>query len=381
MKDEVFPQVTRHRLEALAGSRAVPERVREQAARLMDRLQSAVRVVLLGPAGAGKTQLLSALLGQPVVDAGGLPLVLSHEAAPRRAPQAQSRVRHASFAAPALHGLQFVDVPVPSQPDRQAAAVRWALARADIVIWCTGDFDASEASYWTGVPDHLKDHSFLVLTRAQSLIQSGEMDARLQALQEIARSEFHSLYPVETGEVAQMLAAGQPVTAEADAQSGVAGLRRALIGLAETGRHAWEDAALLLLDRFGAAEATAPACPAPAPEDPPAAPAAPPARGDDALAETLRYIDTRAAEMTPGEGDADAARLILDHCLETCETVASQLADAPPAGQDFPKFQDDIAGAADKMLLIAMEDGPGPAADAVTILLQIRRELEIRLAA
>lgn len=378
MKDDLFPQVTRHRLEALTQARGAPERVRDQAARLLDRLQSAVRVVLLGPAGVGKSQLLSALLAAPVDTAPGLPLVLSHEANAPDPAQGAARVRHASFAAPGLAGLQFLDIPIPQDTSRQASAVGWALARADIVIWCTQEFDASEASYWISVPDHLKDHSFLVLTKAQDLIDSGEIDARLLALQQIAQSEFHSLFPVETGAVADLIARGGTPGNALDEQSGIAALRRAVVALAETGRRAWEDAALVLLDRFGTqvvAEA----------DEPPVV-AAPKPRAKSETAEGpleggLRYIDTRAAELDLGSAGDEATREILDHCLETCETLAERLADMPGSGPDNQKFQDDIAGAADKMLLIAMEDGAGPAADAVTILLQLRRELETRLAA
>ena len=46
-----------------------------------------------------------------------------------------------------------------------------------------------------------------------------------------------------------------------------------------------------------------------------------------------------------------------------------------------PDVEELILDAADVILLMQSEDGEVPAADAVTLLLQLRRELEARLAA
>jgi len=44
-------------------------------------------------------------------------------------------------------------------------------------------------------------------------------------------------------------------------------------------------------------------------------------------------------------------------------------------------LQDDVMETADNILLLQLEGGAGPAADAVGILLQIRQEMEARIAA
>ncbi len=387
MKDDIFPQVTLHRLQALSESARVPTRAREQANRLLDRLQSAVRVVLLGPQGVGKSDLLRALVRENVEIDAEAPTVLRHVSRAEK-PLIGEGMRNAVFSDPALDILEFVDVPFPGEARRQAAVMGWALGQADVVIWCTQTFGAGEAPFWAGVPDQLKDHSFLVLTRARDLIQRGIIEDRLGALRQIAEEEFHSLFTVETAQVRACLERGEPVDSQMDGESGVAALRVALLNLAETGRSAWEDAAMLLLGRFNGT--LAPEMPQ---TDALAAPEAPlvPApqlvqqerqtAPDDPLANCLEYIQTRSAELSVADGSNDAARVILDHCLETCEQIAANLAGTTGKGSDFLKFQDDIALAADKMLLIAMEDGMGAAADSATILLQIRRELEIRQAA
>ncbi len=42
---------------------------------------------------------------------------------------------------------------------------------------------------------------------------------------------------------------------------------------------------------------------------------------------------------------------------------------------------DELAEAQDMMVLMQVEDGDGPAADAVTLLVQLRRDMEMQLAA
>lgn len=378
MKDDLFPEVTRHRLAALTQSATLPSRVREQANRLLDRLSSAVRVVVLGPDGVGKSDLVCALVGEALGRSEDRPLVARHTSCD--APEIEGP-QYSRFSDPALAGMEFVDVPFPADPRRQAALVGWALGQADVVIWCTQDFGAQEAPYWAGVPDQLKDHSFLVLTRARALMRRGEIDEAFSALKQVAEEEFHSLFVVETAPVRACLDRGAAVDAETDAQSGVAALRRALLELAQAGQRAWEDAALLLLDRFGrqAAEGTEVVTePAETPDAPPPKPA--PA-GETLWSEGLRLIDTRAADIAVKEGTAEEVRAVLDHCLETCEEVAELVSDAAGHGPDFLRFKDDVTLAADKMLLIAMEDGAAAAADSVTILLQLRREFELRQAA
>ena len=44
-------------------------------------------------------------------------------------------------------------------------------------------------------------------------------------------------------------------------------------------------------------------------------------------------------------------------------------------------FIDELAEASDMMVLMQVEEGDGPAADAVTLLLQLRRDMEMQLAA
>lgn len=381
MKDDLFPEMTRHRLAALAGSGALPERVREQANRLLERLDSAVRVVVLGPVGVGKSDLICALLGEAVARCGDVPLVIRHESCDAAEVDGP---RYARFRNPAMAAVEFVDVPFPADPRRQAATIGWALGQADVVVWCTRAFGPGEAPYWAGVPEQLKDHSFLVLTRARALMQSGEMDRAFATLRRVAEAEFHSLFVVETGQVRAALDRAAPVDDETDAQSGVAALRQAILDLAATGRRAWEDAALLLLDRFGRHGGRAKARAEPEPQPEVAAPTGADSSGEErssSLARGLRYIDACARDIDTGDGGRAAARLVLDHCLETCEAVAELIAASSGPGADHARFQDDVALAADKMLLIAMEDGPAAAADSVTILLQIRRELELRQAA
>ena len=74
MKDNHASDGVSNRLSRLVQSGVLPSRTREQAERLIERLDNKVRVVLLGPKGVGKTSLLSALVGQLIAEPPSSPL-------------------------------------------------------------------------------------------------------------------------------------------------------------------------------------------------------------------------------------------------------------------------------------------------------------------
>ena len=54
---------------------------------------------------------------------------------------------------------------------KSESAIDWAVRRTDIALWCSSSlFDAPmNKRVWSRVPDSLKDHAFLVLTKADEL--------------------------------------------------------------------------------------------------------------------------------------------------------------------------------------------------------------------
>ncbi len=92
-------------------------------------------------------------------------------------------------------------------------------------------------------------------------------------------------------------------------------------------------------------------------------------RRGDSLAETA---------ATLGEGSASG---LIAHCVSAVEHLVDQFTDDDSGCDAADAFIDELAEAQDMMVLMQVEDGDGPAADAVTLLLQLRRDMEMQLAA
>jgi hypothetical protein len=92
--------------------------------------------------------------------------------------------------------------------------------------------------------------------------------------------------------------------------------------------------------------------------------------------EALGLILSRSAELER-EIDPDSkvpVDLILDHTRETGELIQSVVA----LGQSEPlrRINSDLGEVMDLILLMQLERGHAPADDALTLILQLRRELE-----
>lgn len=83
-------------------------------------------------------------------------------------------------------------------------------------------------------------------------------------------------------------------------------------------------------------------------------------------------------------GDAqaeDAAAAILDRCAETMETLAGLAEPDDRLAETWPDLHDAILEASELSVLLRIEGGIDQAADAAALLLQLRRDIEGRLAA
>ncbi|TMV15493.1 hypothetical protein [Arenibacterium halophilum] len=251
----------------------------------------------------------------------------------------------AVFAAAAMAALRSPDLDLacmtlPEDPAGLMAALTRLGATTDIILWCARRFDAPESRAWAQVPDPLKDHSLLVAP-------PGTPKDALALMQLDAQHDFARFIAV---------AEGFDFTA----------LSHAVRTLVAAGRGALVDAADVLLLRA--------ALPSPTAGDPVAAPDSP-VRRNQHFTDLAEYLAQRGAELLPL---ATNPRAVLDNCLAACEAVAESL---NAGAESDAALADDVTDAADRMLLIAMEDGPAAAADAVAILLQLRRDFECRAAA
>lgn len=359
------------RLRAAAEDGNLPASARSVAHDLASRLEGGVRIVVLGPTGTGKSALCDAIFQ------GLLCAPQSGPPAPARCFVNESRaevsfsgmeVRRIETRSSPFGDAQVIDLEMPSDAQAAGAITSQALECADIVLWCTASFTPAEAAQWAQVTDALKDHSFLVLTQADRLAEAGLLQERVQRLQDVVAEEFHSLLPTTTAAVQASAAQDQLVPSDQFAAAGLKALVEAVSAMVSEGQRADLDSALLMLERHGLLAGDTPSALTPDPKDTPASPEFKSAQ--ELLVE--RALDL--AEMGFDEAEDDMSEI-----LELCGTISEELVDAieAEAGR-YPHLApwcDNFQDGNDKIMLMSMENDTRSAADAVTILLQMQRDM------
>lgn len=326
-------------LQYLVGSGMLEDGQQRTGESLLTRLTSDIRVVLLGPEGAGKTYLHEVLTAQ------ALP---------------QTTVRIADLSS----GFRFDD--------------------AEVCIWCTSGFGPEEAEQWRQAPDRLKDHSFLVAVAAPETAAARHAQAQLNALDDIAMEEFYGLFPIVIG--------AQVPDVRANA---VQDLFSEVANLVQLGLAADADNAQMFLE-IHQPENT-PERPniavIPARTQRPLAPEPPPQPADAGMTKvcnagteiyrqahsTLRDNAARLAPFTSASADAEFSQ-ILEICQETSEEIVDVFSKTRLDNPEFCILKEEMLSAADKILLMSLEGGVAPAIAATTTILQIKRELEVQIA-
>ncbi|WP_227268603.1 P-loop NTPase family protein [Roseobacter weihaiensis] len=360
------------RLAAAATHERLSQAARDQARGLADRLAQGVKICLLGPKGAGKSAICDAIVGRrSEIRAQEVTRIFSTHPAGVQSSFGPGRSITLPLTPAVLGGVQLVDVALPQDPAAWPRAMARMVEVADIVLWCTEGFAPPEATLWAQVPDALKDHSFLVLTKADLLARQGLLEARITGLQAVVTEEFHSLFPTTTPRLMSRIDAGTGVSETDLAASGVKALIEAVANLVASGHRADMDSAMLFLQRHGEALAAAPAS-----ADLASVAADPAARRPYATARDK--IMERALDLA--EMSFDASPADLSEVLELCGTISEDLVDVmqQQAGDfaDLAPWCAVCEDASDKIMLMTMENDTRSAADAVSILLQLRRDFE-----
>lgn len=434
-------------LTRAVAANCLPDDVQQRAEKLLERLQQPVRLALMGMPGSGKSTLLNLLVGTNVVPTGvrlptlqlvygpteqtmctlpdGTKQTLPHTDAAQIADLSPVFVEM-QMPLPALGKISVLEVVAPADPAAVHRASQWAAKRCDIALWCTQGFGETEQNIWAQMPDLIKDHAFLMVTKADFLKTNGLMDATIAAVRGAASDEFNQILPISTTEA---VAARQPdgsVNKDQMRSSGGLALISAVLKHVELGRQNSVDMAEVLLLQHAellesiketaepptktesvapidaapqkasepiVAQIETPATPVTAPE--PAVAAAPeqPAAQNivtlrpatrEAYEHVLEYIidQSRALiDLAEKLGDAAPSQIMaktVEHVQWLSDYLNEHGDDADPA---LVRARDTAMDAADLVQLMQMEKRDSAAVEALSLMIQIKHELQADLAA
>lgn len=403
---------TTERLQLALNDDTMPQAFLKAGRELLAHLTQPTQIAVMGLAGAGKTSLLNMILRQAVMpDLGAVPIIeLTHgETArvtyePLTAP-AERRDGLASRDAvpaktfrviqelplPQLETFSLIEINIPEDGGQRADLLEWAAQKAHIAIWCSEMFDDRDKKIWSAVPDRLKDHSFLALTKADRLQMKGLLADQISRFENQFADEFLCLFPVATKQAMAACASGDVTRATLWQESGGRALADGIAREIETGKRADRDHADVLLTRMGLATAprAQPAAPATAaslatppkterPEAAPVSPQAVPQMGrEEAIDMALSLLQGCANEMCAGSTDQRTAppEQILSHCAQTAQALATLLMDTQPDDPEIDAFREDAQESEQVIMLLMLERNETAASDAISVLLQLKKEM------
>jgi len=319
MSNQAQDTGTHEQLARAVISGLLPDRAHEQAEKLLTRLETPVRLALLGMPRTGKSSILNLLIGQTVLDEGvALPTcqfvhgrmaqsICTLSDGTKTAIEGVDVDRIAALSPAfveirmplaALKKISVLEVVAPADPNALHRASQWAARRCDIAIWCTHDFPADEQRIWSQMPDTMKDHALLMVTRSDLLRQQGAYDEVLGAVSAVATGEFNKIIPIATP--AAIGARGPDGTVNKDAfrESGGTALISAVLRQVEQGRRTALDLAEVLLLQNETALADLDAVLAASEEE----------ESRDTAQETARLQDDAAAQDGPEDTDPEGAQ-------------------------------------------------------------------------
>ncbi len=414
-----------------------PDSVAKSATQIVERLEQPLRVVLLGLPQSGKSMVLNLLAGQVLipdglrlpttqVEAGTEPkmtCVLPDGSQKIISGTDLGSVEHlkpvfvtATVNLPALSQVSLLEIVAGDSASDQRKAIAWGCKRADIAIWCSSEFGTDEQYLWADVPDHLKDHGFLVLTKADLSDTMAKPDPRVAQLSKSWSDDFLGILSLSAKAALKAYKPTGELDRSAFKASGASGLITAIKSQVENGHRAAMDHGELILAKYcadtdfetlvqasgvQASEVQAsepPPAPIKEPEtpEPPKAPAqeeapAPkkepvekpvepvgvlPESDRNALDASLVMLADRArdlAELFDGENKVSVDEIVL-HCDETVMELSEMLASV--SDPELARIGALAFEVQDIITLMKLERGEVRADDAITMLLQIRRELE-----
>ena len=395
------------RLNSVLDQGDIPAPYDRWGARLLAHLTKPVQVVVTGLAGSGKSALIEMMSAQPVIgQSPSMPVTeLAYGHSPRAlyeradgsvtelagflkdCPPPEDAIRaRQELPDTRLIGQSYVEIGLAGNLSHMQMTLEAACARADIVIWCSQEFNEAEQQLWSRVPDHLKDHSLLVLTMADRQLMRGVLPEIIARLSPIVADEFLGLYPVATIQGITAQTSGETINQSLWASCGGQPLVDLVQKQVKQGRSADIDRARVFMDRLALranqfvqaddlSSATALAPIEPQHVKTPDLDAD--AQTLELLSEAVDLLQQQAGIMldTVDNSDDLDPDAILEGCTEAFASLA-ELLETP--GADDPAacaMREDVQEGEEMLMLFQLERGEDAALDAVTLLLQMRKEL------
>ncbi len=430
-------------LKQAVASGLLPEAAHKRAMQLAGRLDQPVRIALLGMEGAGKSRILNLLVGSKVIpESVNLPTVqLTHgdttQAICTLDDGTKKTLDHFGekttfetvdilkiiavkptfvelrIPLPALKKISVLDVASTNEPEALSAACQWAAKRCEVAMWCTKGYVPAEQAIWAQMPDLIKDHAFLMLTHADQIAAAGKLDIAIAAVRKAAGDEFNHVLPIATLDALASRGADGAVDKEKMRSSGGTALIGAVLKQVDQGRQAFVDLGDILLHQNAEALAGNEKVVL-SQEDEDGAPT------DLGTNHTVELSVVHSATVSSGETkeSATVVRLqpetrsayetALTYIAEQSQAISQVMAnadDGTPAeiiarasenvqwicdylnengndsDQSLLRARDTAFDAADLVQLMQMEKNDGAAVEALSLLLQIKHELQADLAA
>jgi hypothetical protein len=432
MSNQPLGDAIEEQLQQAMMSGLLPDAAQVQAEKIMTRMHQPVRLALLGMPGSGKSSMLNLLVADEVLPAGiRLPTMQltygDQEQAICTLSDGSKKTlvsAHASEIAAlspvfvemqmplaALKKITVLETVAPADPNALHRASQWAAKRADVVLWCTKEYSDDERRIWTQMPDTIKDHGLLMITHMDQLQANNTFDGVVGSARTATMGEFDKVLPIDLRSALSARQDDGNVDKGTMRTSGGLALIKAVLKQVDQGkRFAVDMAEVLLLQN---ADVLAPL------KDQPAAPvvedvapeaiveeevavvapdpdpiaqvhslAARRATEDDigpdtraAYEHVLAQLQTRAAALVTDQKDIAPAE-VMDACVDQIQWVCDYLNDnGNDAYTQIQNARDTAFDAADLVQLMQMEKRDSAAIEAVTLLLQVKRELQADLVA
>ena len=390
-------------------------------ARLLAHLTKPVQIVVTGLEETGKSALIEMMVGRSVIGRElNIPLIEIAYGEIEQAlierpdgsvtvaagclkdhvcPEDAIRVRQ-ELPDPRLMQQSYIEVSLHGTMPEKHAALNSAIERTDLMVWCSQKFTEEEQALWATVPDHIKDHSVFALTMADHQLMRGVLTENIARLEPIVAEEFLGLFPVATLQGVAAQTCADAINEDLWSSSGGKHLMELINRQVRQGRKADIDQARIFMDRLAARmpQISTNTTDEPAIEICDAhCPGVVPAHTDGnvvetgtvesreavaVLSEAVDLLQQHAVRMLEEMNNAEDvnADQILNGCSQAISSLSGLLETTGTGDPAAQAIQDDVQEGEEMLMLFQLERGEEAALDAVTLMLQIRKEMVDKLA-